>query len=134
MLYCFFRLSLIGGCKTYASVVTLMPWSNKQNLLGVLWVYEMEEEEFDRAIQEGTYDDGYFPGRLIKGLKKLTDKVDFIPAAVSYGHTFDVRRRIDGVVPASDWTDRMLLMMMLSKHLSFKFIGSYIPKLLYSIP
>ncbi|KAG4268357.1 hypothetical protein FPRO04_12463 [Fusarium proliferatum] len=79
----------------------------------------MEEEEFDRALQEGVeaavlgvYDDGYFPERLTKGLKKLTDQVDFIAAAVSYGHTFDVRRRIDGVVPASDWTDRMLMMMM----------------------
>ncbi|RBA17923.1 hypothetical protein FPRO05_10941 [Fusarium proliferatum] len=79
----------------------------------------MEEEEFDRALQEGVeaavlgvYDDGYFPERLTEGLKKLTDQVGFIAAAVSYGHTFDVRRRIDGVVPASDWTDRMLMMMM----------------------
>ncbi|KAG7428227.1 Glutaminase-asparaginase [Fusarium oxysporum f. sp. raphani] len=79
----------------------------------------MEEEEFDRAIKEGVeaavlgvYDDGYFPERLTNGLKKLTDQVGFIAAAVSYGHTFDVRRRIDGVVPASDWTDRILMMMM----------------------
>ncbi|KAG5788328.1 hypothetical protein H9Q69_012605 [Fusarium xylarioides] len=78
-----------------------------------------EEEEFDRAIEEGVeaavlgvYDDGYFPERLTKGLKKLTDQVGFIAAAVSYGHTFDVRRRIDGVVPAGDWTDRILMMMM----------------------
>ncbi|EXK77662.1 hypothetical protein FOQG_17625 [Fusarium oxysporum f. sp. raphani 54005] len=79
----------------------------------------MEEKEFDSAIGEGVegavlgvYDDGYFPERLTKGLKKLTDQDGCIAAAVSYGHTFDVRRRIDGVVPASDWTDRSLLMMM----------------------
>ncbi|KAI3572122.1 hypothetical protein IWW34DRAFT_588735, partial [Fusarium oxysporum f. sp. albedinis] len=60
----------------------------------------------------GVYDDGYFPERLIQGLKKLTDQDGFIAAAVSYGHIFDVRRRINGVVPASDWTDRSLMMMM----------------------
>ncbi|KAH7200905.1 hypothetical protein BKA60DRAFT_469703 [Fusarium oxysporum] len=60
----------------------------------------------------GVYDDGYFPEHLTQGLKKLTDQDGFIAAAVSYGHTFDVRRRIDGVVPASDWTDRSLMMMM----------------------
>ncbi|KAF5704043.1 alphan-acetylglucosamine transferase [Fusarium mundagurra] len=80
---------------------------------------QVEEEEFARAIQEGVkaavlgvYDDGYFPEPLTEGLKKLTDQVGFIVAAVSYGHTFDVRGRIDGVVPASDWTDRTLMMMM----------------------
>jgi hypothetical protein len=66
---------------------------------------------------------------LTKGLKKLTDKDGCIAAAVSYGHTFDVRARIDGVVPASDWTDRSLMMMMpflLSSNMSRKGIREFI--------
>ncbi|KNB16389.1 hypothetical protein FOXG_21659 [Fusarium oxysporum f. sp. lycopersici 4287] len=96
----------------------------------------MEEEEFDTAIREGVegavvgvYDDGYFPERLTKGLKKLTDKDGCIAAAVSYGHTFDVRARIDRVVPASDWTDRSLMMVMpflLSSNMSRKGIREFI--------
>ncbi|KAF4342962.1 l-asparaginase 2 [Fusarium beomiforme] len=79
----------------------------------------MEEEEFESAVMEGVkgavlgvYDDGYWPDRLMPGLQKLIDQDDVVVAAVSYGYSFDVRKRIDGVAPAREWDALSLMMVM----------------------
>ncbi|KAJ9413727.1 Asparaginase/glutaminase [Fusarium oxysporum] len=102
------------------------------SLLGKVVDFRAEIENqggVDNAIKEGVkgailvvYDDGYWPDQSMAGLKELVNQGDTLVAAVSYGSSFGAQRpRIDGVVPASDWTDRDLLMflpILLSSNLS----------------
>ncbi|KAH7208422.1 Asparaginase/glutaminase [Fusarium redolens] len=78
-----------------------------------------EERDFDIATKEGVkgavlgvFEDGYWPQPLMRGLNKLMNQPDVIVAAVPYGFSFNMKGRIDGVVPAGDWTDRDLMMIM----------------------
>ncbi|KAH7463345.1 hypothetical protein FOMA001_g18232 [Fusarium oxysporum f. sp. matthiolae] len=95
-----------------------------------------EQSDFDIAVKDGVkgavlgvFEDGYWPGPLMKGLGTLMNEPDVIVAAVSYGFSYNMKHRIDGVVPAGDWTDRDLMMLMpflLASNMSREEISDFI--------
>lgn len=77
-----------------------------------------EQSDFDIAVKDVVkgavlgVEDGYWPEPLVKGLGTLMNGSDVIVAAVSYGFSYNIRHRIDGVVQAGDWTDRDRMMLI----------------------
>ncbi|KAJ9427881.1 hypothetical protein QL093DRAFT_2585296 [Fusarium oxysporum] len=78
--------------------------------------YKFDEDQYFPSTSEQRavlgVEDGYWPEPLVKGLGTLMNGSDVIVAAVSYGFSYNIKHRIDGVVQAGDWTDRDRMMLI----------------------
>ncbi|KAI3571723.1 hypothetical protein IWW34DRAFT_894881 [Fusarium oxysporum f. sp. albedinis] len=109
-----------GGRSLLGKIVDLGPERihRPSNSPKTLQVRRGPGSDFDIAVKdvvEGAVlgvEDGYWPEPLVKGLGTLMNGSDLIVAAVSYGFSYNIRHRIDGVVQAGDWTDRGRMMLI----------------------